>query len=64
MQRGYKLAGAWSTATRGGWWVAKDDCLCGVQDEKDHASSGGTKFKPQIVQSIIGATSTGKNGGT
>ena len=34
MQRGYEQRGAWSTATRGGGWVAKDDCLCRVQDEK------------------------------
>jgi len=34
MQRGYEQIGAWSTATRGGRRVAKDDCLCGVQGEK------------------------------
>jgi len=34
MERGYEQVGAWSTSTRGGGWVAKDDCLCGVQDEK------------------------------
>ena len=33
-QRGYDQTGPWSTATRGGGRVAKDDCLCGVQDEK------------------------------
>ena len=34
MQRGYGQIGAWSTTTRRGGRVAKDDCLCGVQDEK------------------------------
>ena len=34
MQRGYEQRGAWSTVTRGGGWVAKDDSLCGVQNEK------------------------------
>ena len=34
MQRGYEQIGAWSTATMGGGRVAKDDCLCEVQDDK------------------------------
>jgi len=34
MQRRDEQIGAWSTATSGGGRVAKDDCLCGVQDEK------------------------------
>ena len=34
MLRGYEQVRAWPTATSGGGWVAKDDCLCGVQDEK------------------------------
>ena len=31
---------------------------------KEHASSGGTKFKFQMAQSITDATSTDENGGT
>ena len=34
IQRGYGQIGAWSTVTRGVGRVAKDDCLCRVQDEK------------------------------
>ena len=50
MQRGYKQIGAWSTATRGGGRVAKDDCLCGVQDEKTTL---------QMARSITGAIARG-----
>ena len=34
MQQGYGQIGAWSTPTREGGRVAKDDCLCGVHNEK------------------------------
>ena len=65
MQQGYKQSGAWSTATRGSGWVTKDDCPVEYRTNtrrKDDASSGGTKFKLQMVQSIPDAMSTGKNG--
>jgi len=42
--------------------IAKHDCLCEVQDEKTTLQAE-TKFKPQKVQSITDATSTGENGG-
>ena len=64
MQRGYQQIGVWSTATRGGGRVAKDNCPCGVQDEKTTALSKGIKFELQMTQSITDATSAGDNGGT
>ena len=53
---------AWSTSTRGGGWVAKDDCLWST-GRKDHAPSGETKFKLEMAQSITDAISTGRNRG-
>ena len=64
MQRGYEEIGAWSTATRGGRRIAKDDCLCRVQYEKTTLQADmQTKYKLQMAQSITDATSTGENGG-
>ena len=58
MQRGYEQIGAWSTFTRGGGRVAKDDCLCGVQDDKTTLQAE----RPNR-NNITDATSTGENGG-
>jgi len=55
---------SFSTPTRGGGGggVTKDDHLWST-GRKEHASSGETKFKLQMAQSITDATSTGENGG-
>ena len=64
MLRGYEQVRAWPTATSGGGWVAKDDCLCGVQDEKTTLQAERPKENcaKQTAQNIADATSTGDNG--
>ena len=62
MQRGYKQAGAWSTATRGGWWVAKDDCLCGVQDEKTTLQAEGPNLNAKWCKALLTLLARAKTG--
>ena len=57
-QQRYEQIGDWSTATRGGGWVAKDDCLGGVQDKKTTFQAEQPNFIPQTAPSIIDAINT------
>ena len=60
MQRGFEQVRVWPTATSGGWWVAKDDCFCGVQGEKTTLQAERPKEngEKQMAQNIADATST------
>ena len=53
MQRGYEQVRAWSTSTRGGGWVAKDDCLCGVQDEKTTLQAGRPNLNSKWRKALL-----------
>ena len=62
MQRGYEQRGAWSTATRGGGWVAKDDCLCGVQDEKTTLQAERPNFNSEWRKALPTLPARAKTG--
>ena len=53
MQQGYEQSGAWSTAFRGDGWVAKDNCLYGVHDEKTTLQAEGPNLNSKWCKALL-----------